>query len=166
MKPYELLRICGPEHKDGKQFLEWGPMWSYHFDEHGHWIKAQINGRGCHGGYDIVCPSGTVIRAPGDGKVVLSGWQDATDQKRGFGLRIVIELKEPFETKDGLLLKPWVTIAHLSEKWVPAGALVSRGFDIGLSGNSGNSSGAHCHVQLEKPGDHPRTPLPLQWVNS
>lgn len=166
MKPYELLRPCGKEFPDGKQFGEWGPMWGYHFDENGIWVKGQKDGKGQHGGHDIICPSGTVLRAPGNGKVFLSGWQDPEDQKKGYGLRLVVELESPYSLYEGIkLIRPWLTIGHLRELWVPVGSLISRGTDFGLSGNSGNSSGDHVHLQLEVAGNMPRTPLTFSMVD-
>jgi len=155
----ELLRPC--DFPDGKQFGEWGPMWGYHFDAEGRWVKGQIDhlGKisGQHGGVDILCPIGTPLLAPAMGIILQADWQDEKDQKRGYGLRVIIELWEPV----GLLL----TVGHFSELHVKGGQKIQRGAILGLSGQSGNAYGPHAHFQLEQPGDYPRMPLNFQWVS-
>lgn len=161
----ELLRPCGMEFPDGKQFGEWGPMWGYHFDGE-EWIKGKIKRAGDmvgqHGGRDIVVPDGTVLRCPGTGKVLASGWQNPNDHGQGFGLRILIELIPlPYGSNSYRFL---LTGAHFSELWPKEGEEVTWGQPIGLSGSTGNSSGGHTHWQLEIPGDYPRVPINFEWV--
>ena len=76
--------------------------------------------------------------ATGDGKVIESGWSG------GFGNCIVIEHGFGMQS----------TYGHLSNIRVPLGMNVKLGDLIGLSGNSGTSSGAHLHYQIEKFGKH------------
>ena len=110
---------------------------------------------GQHGGRDIVCPAGTPVRAPESGIVLLAGWQDALDKRKGFGLRVMLQFPR------GLVC----TLAHLSEITVKAGDRVTRGQTVGRSGSTGNSTGAHLHVQLEFPGPWPRVPMDMLWMN-
>jgi murein DD-endopeptidase MepM/ murein hydrolase activator NlpD len=91
-----------------------------------------------HYGQDFEVPFGTEVYATGDGKVIESGWSG------GFGNCIVIEHGYGLHS----------TYGHLSEIKVPLGMNVKRGDLIGLSGNSGTSSGAHLHYQIEKFGKH------------
>jgi len=160
----QLLRPCGAQHPDGKQFGEWGPMWGYHFNDNGLWVKGQKAGRGQHGGVDIRCPVGTVLQAPSDGLILDAGWQDEGNKKRGYGIRIIMEIDDLLDVGDSRFVKPILTLGHFSELWMPKGAKVFRGVDLGLSGETGNTKGAHSHVQLEMPGPYPRTPLQFEWV--
>ena len=91
-----------------------------------------------HYGQDFEVPYGTEVYATGDGKVIESGWSG------GFGNCIVIEHGYGLQS----------TYGHLSNIRVPLGMNVKRGDLIGLSGNSGTSSGAHLHYQIEKFGKH------------
>ena len=91
-----------------------------------------------HYGQDFEVPVGTEVYATGDGKVIESG------RSGGFGNCVVIEHGYGLHS----------TYGHLSEIKVPLGMNVKRGDLIGLSGNSGTSSGAHLHYQIEKFGKH------------
>lgn len=170
----ELLRPCGYTYPDGATWGQWGTAWGYHFDERGIWTKGQVlvDGvpKGQHGGYDIACPTGTTLVSPVNGYVMAAGWQNAEDQKQGYGLRVMIESESPVRKADGSMFRPILTIGHFSELWIQKGALVKRGLDIGLSGATGNirasasGNGAHLHAQLEIPGEYPRTPIQFHWV--
>ena len=159
----KLFRPCGMQYPDGKQFGEWGPMWGYHFAD-GKWVEGKKDGVGQHGGYDIRCPLGTVLHAPARGKVLESGWQNPLNEKQGYGRRLLIEFEDAVDAGGGRLVRPLLTLGHFSEIWVPKGAMVMREDDLGLSGETGNTSGAHLHAQLEIPGPYPRTPLQFEWV--
>jgi murein DD-endopeptidase MepM/ murein hydrolase activator NlpD len=91
-----------------------------------------------HYGQDFEVPYGTDVYATGDGKVIESGYA------KGFGNCVVIDHGYGLQT----------TYAHLSSIKVPVGLNVKRGDMVGLSGNSGSSTGAHLHYQIEKFGKH------------
>lgn len=150
------------EFPDGKGFGEWGPMWGYHFDEKGQWIKGMVEKGGIlvgqHGGRDILCPKGTVLVSPVDGKIMRAGWQDPANTKRGYGLSVMIYL----EQHKGMIL----TGGHFSLLFVVDDEKIRRGTRIGLSGDTGNAAGAHSHWQLEKDGPYPRSPLNFNWALS
>jgi murein DD-endopeptidase MepM/ murein hydrolase activator NlpD len=154
----ELLRPCGLEFPDGKQFGVWGDKWEYHFDFAGNWVKGQVDHLGSlagqHGGVDIICPVGTPLKSPAMGTILQSGWQDDKNQKKGYGIRIILEIWEPVEAVGFLL-----TIGHFSELFVKAGQKIQRGAVLGFSGETGKAFGPHVHLQLEKPGPYPRMPL-------
>jgi murein DD-endopeptidase MepM/ murein hydrolase activator NlpD len=65
------------------------------------------------------------------GEVIYAGWTDV-----GYGNLVVIE-------NDGVLLY----LGHLDQIYVQEGSLVTAGDVVGLSGNTGNSSGPHVHVE-------------------
>ena len=101
-----------------------------------------INGRltqGSHNGHvalDIGAPVGTHVKATMDGKVVYAGWND-----QGYGNLVIIE-NGPYRTY----------YAHLSKIPVSVGQQVAAGSVIGISGNTGNSTGPHLHYEIRKNG--------------
>jgi hypothetical protein len=100
-----------------------------------------------HWGQDFNCPYGTEVYATGDGKVAYAGKSD-----NGFGYYVQIDHGYGFQTIYG----------HLSKINVPVGMNIKRGDLLGLSGNSGTSSGPHLHYQIELNGTHQN---PLDFFN-
>lgn len=106
----------------------------------GYYLRPLIGGRksqGLHGynGVDISTPVGTSIMASCPGTVLVSrdsGWNG------GYGDYIVIQCSNGTQTVYG----------HLSKTEVSAGASVVQGQVIGLSGNTGRSTGAHLHFEI------------------
>ncbi|MCU0457866.1 MAG: M23 family metallopeptidase [Bacteroidales bacterium] len=92
-----------------------------------------------HFGQDFTCPVGTEVYATGAGVVAYAG-----NQKDGFGIKVVIEHGYGYRTIYG----------HLSEFNVKRGQKVSRGDFLGLSGNTGTSTGPHLHYQIDLFGAH------------
>ena len=88
-----------------------------------------------HTGIDYACPVGTEILASADGIVKYSGYE-----KTGYGNWIVIEHEKGKCT----------LYAHLSERNVFANQKVRQGDVIGLSGNTGNSTGPHLHFEARR----------------
>ena len=101
-----------------------------------------------HNGQDFDVPYGTDVYATGDGTVIESGWNSG-----GFGNYIVIDHGYGFQTVYG----------HLSNIKVTKGLNVKRGDLIGVSGNSGLSSGPHLHYQIEQFGTHKN---PINFFNN
>jgi murein DD-endopeptidase MepM/ murein hydrolase activator NlpD len=93
-----------------------------------------------HNGLDWPCPEGTELYASHDGRVT----QVSTDEKAGMGVVI--------EGVDGKTIY-W----HMSKVIAPKGILVQRGDLIGLSGNTGFSTGPHLHFGYK--------PLPIDRSN-
>jgi len=89
-----------------------------------------------HHGIDINCNTGTEVRSPGNGKVII------VERQAGFGL--VVEIDHGFGYK--------TIYAHLSKTIVKKGDLVKRGQIIAKSGNSGLSSGPHLHYEVHHDG--------------
>lgn len=98
-----------------------------------------------HYGYDFATPVGTPVVAAYDGKIFKAGWQDEKDKKVGFGLRVSQTTKI-----DGKSVT--IFYAHLSELAVKDGEVVSAGTRVGLSGNTGKSSGPHLHFEVRPDG--------------
>jgi hypothetical protein len=101
-----------------------------------------------HYGQDFSVPYGTDVYATGDGKVIESGWNSG-----GFGNYIVIDHGYGLQS----------TYGHLSQIKVSRGMKIKRGELIGLSGNSGTSSGPHLHYQIDLFGEHKN---PVNFFNN
>ena len=87
-----------------------------------------------HNGLDFGIVVGTPIEATMDGKVVSAGWNN-----QGYGNLVIVE-NGPYRTY----------YAHLSSIPVSVGDSVAAGSVVGLSGNTGNSTGPHLHYEIRK----------------
>ena len=87
-----------------------------------------------HNGLDIAIPVGTPIQTTMDGQVVHAGWNN-----QGYGNLVIVENGE-YRTY----------YAHLSSIPVSVGETVKAGATIGLSGNTGNSTGPHLHYEIRR----------------
>jgi murein DD-endopeptidase MepM/ murein hydrolase activator NlpD len=85
-----------------------------------------------HNGVDIKVPMASPVFAAGAGRVT------EAEYAHGYGLRIVISHDFGLET----------VYAHLKKAEVTPGQTVKRGQLIGLSGNSGRTTGAHLHYEV------------------
>lgn len=95
-----------------------------------------------HRGTDFGVPIGTPVYAPCDGVVVdfLNSWTTWNGQQvRSFGNGVCI-----WHRDTGL----YVLLAHLSRVDVVLGQEVSQEQQVGLSGNTGVSTGPHLHLQV------------------
>ena len=101
-----------------------------------------------HYGQDFSVPYGTEVYATGDGTVIESGWNSG-----GFGNFIVIDHGYGLQS----------TYGHLSQIKVSKGMNIKRGDLIGLSGNTGTSSGPHLHYQIDQFGEHKN---PVNFFNN
>ncbi len=99
-----------------------------------------------HEGLDFAAPMGSPIRAVSSGRVVYSGW--AT----GYGYVVIIEHQKGLRT----------LYAHNSKLLVSVGESVGRGEVISRSGNTGNSTGPHLHLEVQVNG---RPENPLNYIN-
>ena len=106
----------------------------------GYYIRPIVGGiktQGLHGynAVDIGTPVGTTLYAAAAGQVIIaraSGWNG------GYGKYIAISHYNGTQTVYG----------HLSEVLVSEGETVSQGQVIGLTGNTGNSTGPHLHFEV------------------
>lgn len=85
-----------------------------------------------HGGVDYACSTGTSVMASSSGVVLEAGWNGS------YGYTILIGHPDGKRTR----------YAHLSRILVSYGQSVSQGGVIGLSGNTGNSTGPHLHFEM------------------
>jgi murein DD-endopeptidase MepM/ murein hydrolase activator NlpD len=110
-----------------------------------------------HRGVDYAAPTGTPIKAAGDGKVIFRG------QKNGYGNTIILQHGGNITTLYG----------HMSRFAKPkVGSRVEQGQIIGYVGQSGLATGPHLHYEYQVNGVHrnPRTvklppadPVPAQY---
>ena len=87
--------------------------------------------KGYHTGVDYAVPVGTDVLAVADGKIENASWG------KSYGTQLVQKV-------DG----GWFIYAHLASTLVKAGDKVKAGQVIAKSGNTGNSTGPHLHVEL------------------
>jgi murein DD-endopeptidase MepM/ murein hydrolase activator NlpD len=100
-------------------------------------ITSLLKDRPTHKGMDFKAPTGTPITSPFSGTVTRSNWSFA-------GNGNCIEVRYA----DGAVAK----FLHLSENRVQPGASVKPGDVVGLVGNTGRSTAAHLHYQVEVGG--------------
>jgi penicillin-binding protein A len=93
-----------------------------------------------HPGLDLSAPSGSPVYAADTGVVIFAGWTGGV----GYGNAVLIDHGNGFRT----------LYAHLSQVSIHCGARVEQGKLIGLSGNTGNSTGAHLHFEVRVPGGY------------
>ncbi|MEU5428304.1 M23 family metallopeptidase [Streptomyces olivoreticuli] len=98
-----------------------------------------------HTGEDFAAPTGTPVKAIGNGTITHAGWAGA------YGYRIVLKLDDGTE----------VWFCHLSSMVVTSGK-VSAGDVIGRVGATGNVTGPHLHLEIRPDGGAPIDPLP--WL--
>jgi len=89
-----------------------------------------------HPGIDLGVPVGTPVTAPLNGRVIYAG--DAGD---GYGIKVVVQLDNGYR----------ILIGHLSQVNVRPGQVVTVGTVLGLSGNTGVSTGPHVHLGVIDP---------------
>lgn len=95
---------------------------------------------GEHGGIDYGCPKGDPVYAMWGGTVTGHSWGSA------YGTQLVIDHDKLPNGDPGL----WAVYAHLTGVYVGAGDRVEAGQQIGTSGATGNASGPHLHVEVQR----------------
>ena len=108
-----------------------------------------------HKGIDYLCPAGTPVLASEAGTVIKAGWDNT-----GYGNCVMIQHQDGNAT----------LYAHLSQIYVTVGQKVVQSQVIGLSGNTGNSTGPHLHFEARSnPADYKSAfdpfDLPLHSMN-
>lgn len=107
---------------------------------------------GFHTGTDFGCPIGTPVRAPHAGQIIR-----------------VLKMDKSYGNAVYLLgtggKREWV-LAHLSYVRVETGQEVKAGQVIGLSGDTGNTRGAHLHAEeRHSPFGYFDSQRPTAWRN-
>ena len=100
-----------------------------------------------HKGIDIAAPTGTPIYAADEGKVIYAAFNNG-----GFGNMVQIDHGNGYKTY----------YAHCSELLVSVGDTVAKGDLIARIGNTGRSTGAHCHFEIITGGESVN---PANYIN-
>jgi murein DD-endopeptidase MepM/ murein hydrolase activator NlpD len=99
-----------------------------------------------HGGLDIRANRGTPVHAPAPGTVIHAG------PAQDYGIAVIVDHGRDIRTLYG----------HLTKTSVQAGQTIDRGTVLGLSGNTGRSSGPHLHYEVHVKG-RPVNPRAYLW---
>ena len=91
-----------------------------------------------HTGLDIAAPKGTPIKVVADGTITFAEYNGS------YGYLVKVKHDNGVET--------WY--AHTSKMYVSAGQKVKAGDIIALVGSTGNSTGAHLHLEVRINGEH------------
>ncbi|MFN3545784.1 MAG: M23 family metallopeptidase [Thiobacillus sp.] len=104
-----------------------------------------------HTGVDFGAPTGTRVKATGDGTVSFAGWRG------GYGNIVVLRHSNGFETY----------YAHLSgfASGIRAGRAVEQGQVIGYVGATGTATGPHLHYEVRIAG-LPQNPMTVKLPGS
>lgn len=105
---------------------------------------------GSHTGVDFHAASGTSVRSVGSGTVVEADWGGS------YGNNIVIKMNDGTYTQYG----------HLSSIGVSVGQTVTPGQQIGLSGATGNVTGAHLHFEARTTAEYGSDIDPVAYLRS
>lgn len=106
-----------------------------------------LGGLAMHAGIDFRSPIGGEIRSSGAGKVIAAG------PAGGYGNMVEIDHGLGLTTRYG----------HMSRVLVKVGDEVASGDTIGLSGNTGRSTGPHLHYEVRRNGE---TVDPMHFLNA
>ena len=104
-----------------------------------------------HRGVDYAAPTGTPIKATGNGRVIFRGWQ------RGYGRIVILQHSSKYRT----------AYAHMSKfrSSVKKGTRVKQGQVIGYVGKSGWATGPHLHYEF-RVNNVQRNPLTVKLPKS
>jgi murein DD-endopeptidase MepM/ murein hydrolase activator NlpD len=100
-----------------------------------------------HEGDDFGTPVGTPLASMSTGTVLFAGWEG------GYGNKVEIQYWDGTVSVYG----------HMSQISVSVGDSVSRGDIVGLSGNTGHSTGPHLHLEIHPGGGAAIDPAP--WLH-
>lgn len=98
-------------------------------------VTQQFKGS-AHDGLDIVGIDSKNIYSTVDGVVERAGWENVLNKKQGFGMYVRIKQNNSVDR---------YYFGHLSTLKVKKGQSVKKGDLIGIEGNTGFSTGSHCH---------------------
>ncbi|MFI2508042.1 M23 family metallopeptidase [Streptomyces sp. NPDC018972] len=104
---------------------------------------------GQHTGLDFAAPTGTLIKAVHTGTITSAGYDGS------YGYKTVLTLEDGTE----------IWYAHQSSISVSVGQKVNTGDVIGRVGSTGNSTGAHLHLEVHTGGSASGID-PLAWLQS
>lgn len=119
---------------------DWTNKISSNFGDRVHPITKK---RKPHNGVDIAVPTGTHLYSAVDGTVILARYSESA----GNWVKV--------RTESG-----WtIVMMHMDSLTVSEGQTVKRGDHLGYSGNTGNSTGPHLHLEVRDPNDKAINPI-------
>ena len=110
--------------------LDWRKKISSNFGERVHPITKE---RKFHNGVDIAVPTGTSLYSAVNGTVIDSHYSTSA------GNMITIQTETGWK----------VTFMHMDSRVISQGEKVKQGQLVGYSGNTGNSTGPHLHLEVK-----------------
>jgi murein DD-endopeptidase MepM/ murein hydrolase activator NlpD len=116
-----------------------------------------------HHGIDMPNPEGTTIRAGASGTVVFASSPEQPYFQNSSSYGNVVVIEHDFGWENG---EPMFTLyAHMLSPLVETGQRVEAGDPIGLSGNTGRTSGSHVHFEVRiGENRYGRTYNPILWM--
>ncbi len=143
LKKLKVIWPVDPPFLTSASYKDWGEHWNYFFDEKNRIWRRGKNSEGLsqHRGYDAARPVGTHVRAILPGSIQLIRFD--TQKNGGFGLYIRQEVLVQGE-------KYRIYYAHLSKTVAKKDERVMQGQLIARTGNSGNSTGPHLHLEARE----------------
>ncbi|GAA2080091.1 M23 family metallopeptidase [Streptomyces albiaxialis] len=141
--------------QDGSRALGGGGRWTAPVERSAYTLSAGYRSSGArwsrgHTGQDFAVETGTPVRAVGAGTVAVTSCGDA------FGNQIVIRHRDGYYSQ----------YAHLSAIQTERGRQVRAGERIGLSGNTGNSTGPHLHFEARVTPGLGSDVAPVPWLRA
>lgn len=140
------------------------PFWAR--DDNGYlrtWWGERVAGIDGHDGYDFIVPTGTPVRAVTDGVVMAARaetpWHCPLLDRTVSGLYVRVRHRVASGSYETLSL-------HLDRIDVAVGDRVRAGQRLGLSGNTGCSTGPHLHFEVHRLYEDGRGPVvvdPYGW---
>lgn len=111
---------------------------SFSWPTEGGYISSTMGYRwgGFHKGIDIARPNGFTIKAADNGIVTFTG------RDGSYGNKVVVNHQNGYQT----------VYAHLASIGVKKGQTVPQGFNLGVMGSTGRSTGIHLHFEILKNG--------------
>jgi len=119
-------------------------------------IHKGIDYRAAVGTPIYACVSGTVVHA--GRHVYRKGWGFS------FGTHVIVDNARFPDGSAGL----WAGYCHMSKVNVRVGQKITKGALVGWSGNTGNSTGPHLHLQIlsQRTWNPIKHRNPQKWINA
>lgn len=130
------VKVSGTSKKVATKKKAWGSGPEYS----GYYVRPVVGGhktQGLHGynSVDIGIPVGSTLYAAAGGQIILAR---PSGYNGGYGKYVIISHDNGTQTVYG----------HMSKVFVTEGQIVERGEIIGLTGNTGRSTGPHLHFEI------------------
>jgi murein DD-endopeptidase MepM/ murein hydrolase activator NlpD len=147
------------DHNVPKEFVDTNGVQTAYWGEQTTFIDG-------HSGYDFVMPEGTPLLSASDGVVTFASQETPFSCPLLGGSMVAANIVRVRTTPaDGLTRL--VEYVHLSRIDVTVGQQVTVAQQVGLSGNTGCSTGPHLHFEVDLPGSPKLIPVdPYGWTGA